>query len=360
MASQPISMGGVPDCVRPEIRALAGYAPGEQPQDCRYVKLNTNENPYPPSPRVLEAVRASATADLRLYPDPLANALRDRAAMVYGFQRDQLLVGNGSDDLLAMIVRACVGPRDRVVYPYPTYSLYDTLVAISTGQAVHLPFGPDFLLPEGMAEAAGRVTFVCNPNSPSGTLTPVAQIEALSERLAGLLVVDEAYIDFSPASALGLVHRRANVIVLRTFSKSFSLAGLRIGLAFAAPELIAELLKVKDSYNLSRVSIAAAVAALDDYGWMQANVERICRTRARLIHELRGLGFAVTDSEANFVLARYPGRDLRSLYEGLKRRGVLVRYFPIPELFDAVRITVGTDDETNVLLAALRTAQDGS
>ncbi len=357
MASQPSNVTAVLDCVRPEVRALVGYTPGEQPQDRRYIKLNTNENPYPPSPRVIETVCAGATADLRLYPDPLANALRDRAAAVYGFQRDQILVGNGSDDVLAMIVRACIGPGDCVVYPYPTYSLYDTLVATSGGRAVHLPFGPDFSLPDGVAEANGRVTFLCNPNSPSGTLVPVEQIEALGRRVAGLLVIDEAYIDFARASALELVHRCANVIVLRTFSKSFSLAGLRIGLAFAAPELTAELLKVKDSYNLSRVSIAAAVAALDDYGWMRANVERVCRTRARLVEALRALGFTVPDSEANFVLVRRPDRDLRPLYEGLKQRGILVRYFPIPELLDAVRISVGTDEETDALLAAVRELQ---
>ena len=360
MNSQPGNMTGVLDCVRPEIRALAGYTPGEQPQDRRYIKLNTNENPYPPSPRVLETVRACATADLRLYPDPLANALRARAATVYGFPREQILVGNGSDDLLAMIVRACVGAGDRVVYPYPTYSLYDTLVAIGGAVAVHLPFGPDFALPHGIAEAKGRVTFLCNPNSPSGTLVSVEEVEALSRRVAGLLVVDEAYVDFAAASALELIHQRGNVIVLRTFSKSFSLAGLRIGLAFAAPQLIAELLKVKDSYNLSRVSIAAAVAALEDYAWMRANVERICRTRARLTDNLRGLGFTVPESQTNFVLARRSGRELRSLYEGLKQRGILVRYFPIPELFDAVRISVGTDEETDALLAALRELASGS
>lgn len=340
--------------VRPVIRAIAGYAPGEQPQDRRYIKLNTNENPYPPSPRVLDAVRASATEALRLYPDPMADALRDQAARVYGFTRDEILAGNGSDDLLAIIVRTCVDPADRVVYPHPTYSLYDTLVTIGGGVAVHVPFGADFSLPTGLAEAAGRVTFLCRPNSPSGTAIPLEQIENLSRRVRGLLVVDEAYVDFADDSALPLVHRCHNVVVLRTFSKSFSLAGLRIGLAFGPAPVITELAKVKDSYNLTRISIAAAVAALEDYDWMQANVRRVRTTRGRLIADLRALGYTVPESQANFVLARRSGRDLQPLYEALKQRGILIRYFATPELHDAVRITVGTDSEIDALLVAMR------
>lgn len=342
------------DFIRPAIRDLDGYTPGEQPQDQRYIKLNTNENPYPPSPRVIDAVRACAAETLRLYPDPMANVLRDKAAEVYGFERDEILAGNGSDDLLAMIVRACVGPGDRVVYPSPTYSLYDTLVAIGGGEAVRVPFGPDYRLPAGLAEAGGRVTFLCNPNAPSGTLVPAREIAALSARLAGLLVVDEAYVDFADENALGLVRTRDNVVVLRSFSKSFSLAGLRIGLAFARAELINELIKVKDSYNLSRAGIAAAVAALDDYAWMQANVRRVRATRERLTVALRAQGFVVPPSQANFVLARRPGQSLQGTYEQLKARGILVRYFATAGLADAMRISVGTDDEIGRLLEALR------
>lgn len=340
--------------VRPSVQALAAYTPGEQPQDRRYIKLNTNENPYPPSPRVLEAVRASVGDDTRLYPDPLANALRDKAAQVYGLTRDHVLAGNGSDDLLAIIIRTCIDPGQRVVYPYPTYSLYDTLVEIAGGTAVRIPFGPDFALPEGVAEAHGRVTFICNPNSPSATVVPIARLAALAGEVSGLLVIDEAYVDFARQSALDLVREHPNVVVLRTFSKSFSLAGMRIGLAFGPPAVIAELAKVKDSYNLTRPSIGAAVAALQDWEWMRANVERVCGSRVRLTEGLRALGFGVLPSEANFVLARRPGRDQRGVYEGLKQRGILVRYFSTPELYDALRVTVGTDAEVEALLAALR------
>jgi histidinol-phosphate aminotransferase len=338
---------------RPAVAAMSGYVPGEQPQDRRYIKLNTNENPYPPSPRVIAAVRAAVGDQLRLYPDPLADALRDRAAAAYGLRRENILAGNGSDELLNLIVRACVGRGERVVYPYPTYSLYDTLVTLQEGEAVHVPYPPDFSLPAGLVEARGRVTLVCHPNSPSGTAVPIAALRALAEQVAGLLVVDEAYVDFAAANALGLVHAYDNVIVLRTFSKSFSLAGMRIGLAFAAPGVIRALLKVKDSYNVTRLSIVAATAALEDYGWMEANVARIRQTRQRLTEELRRRDYAVLPSESNFVLARRPGRSLEAVYAGLKDRGVLVRYFAIPELADALRITVGTDEEVAVLLDAL-------
>jgi len=340
--------------VRREIRALAAYVPGEQPRDREYIKLNTNENPYPPAPRVLEVVRAQASADLRLYPDPVAERLRGRAARVYGVPPERILVGNGSDDLLGIVMRACVGPGDRVAYPVPTYSLYDTLVAGSGGVAVRVPFGPDFSLPPDLAGAHAKLTLLCHPNSPSGTATPIDQIEALSREVSGVLVVDEAYVDFAEHSALELTRRWPNVIVLRTFSKSFSLAGLRVGLAFGPEQIMREFAKVKDSYNVGRVGMAAAAAALEEYEWMRRNVRRICSTRSRLTGALCELGYDVLPSQANFVLARRRGCDQRATYEALKSQGVLVRYFPTAELFDALRITVGTDDEVDRLLAALR------
>lgn len=338
--------------IRPTVAAMTGYVPGEQPQDRRYIKLNTNENPYPPSPQVIEAVRAAATDQLRLYPDPLATVLRERAAAVYRVGRENVLVGNGSDELLSLIIRACVGGGDRVAFPHPTYSLYDTLVNIQAGEPVHVPYPPDFSLPDGLASAGGRVTFVCHPNSPSGTAVPIDRIEMLARQVRGLLVVDEAYVDFAEANALALVQRHENVVVLRTFSKSFSLAGMRIGLAFAVPEVIRELLKVKDSYNVTRLSIVAATAALEDYAWMEANVARIRRTRERLIERLRGFGFVVLPSQSNFVLARRPGQNQERTYRALKEKGILVRYFATPELRDALRITVGTDAEVDALLSA--------
>ncbi len=337
--------------VRPDILRLAAYVPGEQPRDRRYIKLNTNENPYPPSPLVLEAVKAAVNADLRLYPDPMANALRAKAAAVYGVSTDKILAGNGSDDLLTMIVRTCIGPGDRVVYPTPTYSLYETLVAIQGGKPVEVPFPADFSLPVAeLGEQGQKVTIVCNPNAPSGTFTPVGVIDELARRLRGLVVVDEAYVDFAGDTALPLVDRHENVLVLRTFSKSFALCGLRVGLAFGSREVIAALAKVKDSYNVNRLGMVAAQAALDDYAWMRESTAKVRATRETLLEGLRKLGFQCLPSEANFVLARRPGVDLKPLQAGLKEAGILVRYFETPALRDALRITIGTPEETDALL----------
>ena len=318
------------------------------------IKLNTNENPYPPSPRVLEALVREATASVRLYPDPEAHALRAQAARVYGVPADHIMAGNGSDELLALVLRATIDPGDRVAFPVPTYSLHETLVAEQGGAAVRVPFPADFSLPPALAAARARVTFLCNPNSPSGTLVPLERVEALARALPGLLVVDEAYVDFAREHALGLVGRLPNVLVLRTLSKSFSLAGLRVGLAFGHPDLLAGLRTVKDSYNLSRVSQAAAEAALGDLPWMEANLARIKATRTRLAAELERLGFRVPPSEANFVLARQPGVDLGPVARALAARDILVRHFAVPGLEDALRITVGTDAEVDALLTALR------
>jgi histidinol-phosphate aminotransferase len=338
--------------IRPDIERLAAYVPGEQPRDRRYIKLNTNENPYPPSPRVLDALRSAITPDLRLYPDPMAGALREKAAEVYGVSADQILAGNGSDDLLTMIVRACAGPGDRVFYPTPTYSLYKTLVAIQGATSVEVPFPGDFSLPvERLSEQGQKVTIVCNPNAPSGTFTPTETIDGLARRLRGLLVVDEAYVDFGGASALPLVAKHDNVLVLRTFSKSFALCGLRIGLAFGSPGVIAALAKVKDSYNVNRLGLVAAQTALDDYAWMLASTAKVRATREVLVGGLRERGFDCLPSEANFVLARSPGVDLKPLQARLKTEGILVRHFDTPGLRDALRITVGTSDEISSLLA---------
>ena len=329
--------------------------PGEQPgPGRRVVKLNTNENPYPPSPRVLEALAAAVDERLRLYPDPEAHGLRTRAGAVYGVPTDHVLAGNGSDECLALLVRALVDTGDRVAYPVPTYSLYDTLVAVQGGAAVRVPWADDFALPTGLVEARARLTFLCNPNSPSGTLVPTPVIEDLARRIDGVLVVDEAYVDFARESAMPLVGRHPNVVVLRTFSKSFSLAGLRIGLAFGHPDLLAGLRTVKDSYNLDRLALVAAEAALDDLDHMRANVARVRTTRTRLAKALADQGFSVLPSEANFVLARRPARDLAPLARALADRDIHVRHFPTPEVRDALRITVGTDEEIDMLLAALR------
>ncbi|SRR5579885_533265 len=341
---------------RPSIKKMEPYTPGEQPGAReRLIKLNTNENPYPPSPKVPRAITAAANEALRLYPAPRADMFVERASKLYGVPREMILAGNGSDELLSMIFRATLDRGDSVAYPTPTYSLYDTLAAIQEAKVLRFPFGPDFVVPlAALGRARARLTIICNPNSPSGSMTPVRALGGLARALRGrLLVIDEAYVDFADENALRLLKSHRNVVILRTLSKAFSLAGMRLGLAFAHREVIEELLKVKDSYNLSRIALAVGAAALSDPAWMRRNVERVKRTRAMVEKRLRKMGFEVPPSQANFVLARMPGHDLSGIARGLRRARVLVRYFSLPSLRDAIRISIGTPAEMAVLMRAL-------
>jgi len=341
---------------REAINRMAPYVPGEQPRPGqRLIKLNTNENPYPPSPRVRRAIIKAAGAALRLYPPPRADEFVAAASRLYGISREMILAGNGSDELLAMVFRAVLGRGDKVSYPLPTYSLYDTLASIQEARVAAIPLGVNFALPlEQLGRERAKLTIVCNPNSPCGTLADPGELDALAHALAGrLLLIDEAYVDFAERSALHLVKRHANVIVLRSFSKSFSLAGMRLGLCFAQTALIEELLKVKDSYNLNRLAVAAGAAALAEMAWMRRNVDRIKATRALTETRLRRLGFEVPPSQANFVLARIPGHEMGSIAAALRRRGILVRHFPKSVFRDALRISIGTPAEMRALFKAL-------
>jgi histidinol-phosphate aminotransferase len=347
--------------LRPNIAAMAGYIPGEQPQDDGTIKLNTNENPYPPSPRVLAALRKAIDPSLRLYPEPLSDSLRSVAASIYGVKPENIIAGNGSDEILSILMRCFVGPNGRVAFPTPTYSLYETLIEIQQGERVAVDYPSDYSLPETLAAAKAAVTFLCNPNSPSGTLVPLIDIEKLAHMVAGILVVDEAYVDFAESeagSSLPLLRACPNLVVLRTFSKSFSLAGMRIGLAFASDEIISGMMKVKDSYNLNRLSMVAATTALQDMPWMARNVRRIQRSRKILTAGLKRLGYEVSPSHANFVLARKTGQNLQGVYDILKQKKILVRYFDTPGLQDCLRITVGMPQEIQSLLREM-TSIDG-
>ena len=349
----------MPRYFRANIAELAGYVPGEQPGNDGTIKLNTNENPYPPSPRVYAALRNAINADLRLYPQPLSDSLRSTAASVYGLEPENIIAGNGSDELLSILLRCFVGARDRVAFPVPTYSLYDTLIAIQEGERAVVDYPDDFSLPDALAAKHAALTFLCNPNSPSGTLVSLQEINRLARAISGVLVVDEAYIDFAEsegASMLPLIHQLPNLVVLRTFSKSFSLAGMRIGLAFACEEIISGMMKVKDSYNLNRLSVVAATAALGDMPWMMRNVQRIQRSRAKLTSALARMGFHVYPSLANLILAQKTGQNLRGVYEGLKRHKILVRYFDAPGLRDCLRISVGSPRDIRVLVEKLALA----
>ena len=340
---------------RSAVDHLAAYVPGEQPPgDADIVKLNTNENPYPPSPRALAALAGVGAEGLRRYPHPLADTFRQSAADVLGVEPDWILAGNGSDDLLTMLFRAVTGAGRPVAYPAPTYVLYRTLAAIQGAPVVEVPFDEEYVLPvDALAAAGAALTLVANPNSPSGTAATPDQLASLADRTTGVLAVDEAYVAFAGASALDLVRRHGHVIVLRTLSKSHGLAGLRLGYGIAHPDLLSGLSRVKDSYNVDAVAAAVGAAAIRDVAYTRETVERIRATRTRLGEALAARGFRVWPSEANFVLARPADGNARRIYEDLKRRGVLVRYFAEPGLADKLRITVGTEEQTTRLLSCL-------
>ncbi len=342
---------------RPEIDALAGYTPGEQPQAGKYIKLNTNESPYPPSPRVAQAIQQVLDAGLMRYPDPMGNAFRQRAAQVLGVEPDWILCGNGSDDILTIVTRALVGTGQLLRLPYPSYVLYKTLAQIQGARCEEVRFQEDWTLPESFASAAPdlRLVFLPNPNSPSGTVVGRDAIRELADRLPCPLLVDEAYADFAQQNCLDLVQENDRILVSRTLSKSYALAGLRFGFLVAQPHLIAKLAKIKDSYNCDALAIAGATAAIDDQPWLRENVARINATRARLSSGLEQLGFSVVPSQANFVWCRHAGRTSRELYEQLKRNRVLVRYMDYPGWGDGLRISVGTDEQIDACLALLKT-----
>jgi histidinol-phosphate aminotransferase len=339
--------------LRENIRAMAGYAPGEQPRDGVYLKLNTNENPYPPSPRVLEAVQQVLREDrLRKYPDPIGRQFCQVAGRVLSVDPDSILIGNGSDDILTILTRAFVPEGGLMASPSPSYILYRTLAEIQGARFVSVPFTPDWQLPKPWPVRGAQLTFLPNPNSPSGTAIPLPDLERLAEEVGGPLLLDEAYVDFADENGLSLL-RRGNVVITRTLSKSYSLAGIRFGFAVADPALVREFIKVKDSYNCDVLSLAAATAALEDQDYRLSTRTRILATRLRLGNALQKLGFDVTPSQANFVWCRRADRPLKPLYDELKRRLILVRYMNYEGYGDGLRITVGADDEIDRLLAEL-------
>jgi histidinol-phosphate aminotransferase len=340
---------------RDNIDKLDAYVPGEQPAPgSKTIKLNTNENPYPPSPRAVAAMRELDADRLRLYPRPYADAVRGAVAETFCVAREEVLVGNGSDELLTMIMRSAAGRGRAVVYPTPTYVLYRTLAEIQQAEVVEVPFDARYTLPvDDLAAAGGAVTLIANPNSPSGTAAGADQLALLAGACKGLVVIDEAYVDFADADALALTRRFDNVVVLRTLSKGYSLAGLRVGFAVAQRQLIDGLSKVKDSYNVDAIASAVAAAAIADQDHKNANAAKVRASRWKLAGELAEMGFEVWPSQSNFLLARPPAGDAERVYQSLKARGILVRYFKQPRLEDKLRITVGTDEQNAALSAAI-------
>jgi histidinol-phosphate aminotransferase len=364
--------------VRPLVRELHAYVPGEQPKIKGLVKLNTNENPYPPSPKVLRAVKASVDGRLRLYPNPTAEKLRAKLAKLHGCQPENILVGNGSDEVLALATRAFVDPapamiestsivlrprpwRYSIQYFTPSYSLYPVLAEIHGALTNIIPLKPDFSLPTVAELKRGQewdfhaaLTFITTPNAPSGRGYKTAELEKLCRAQKGVVVLDEAYVDFANENALKLALKFPHVLVARTFSKAYSLCFQRVGYCVGHAELIAALHKIRDSYNVNGLGQIAAEATLDDLKYYRANFKKIIATREQLSRELTKLGFRVLPSQTNFILAKPPLFPAQAWLEKLRGKKILVRWFSAPEVKDYLRITIGTPAEAAALVRAVR------
>lgn len=360
--------------IRPLVHALHPYVPGEQPKIKGLIKLNTNENPYPPSPRVLKAVKAAVDGRLRLYPNPTAQALREKLAKMHGCGPENIIIGNGSDEVLALAVRAFVEPSQKpeargqkseckVQYFHPSYSLYSVLADIHGAAKNAVALKPNFTMPSvaelkrgGLWDFDAALTFVTTPNAPSGCGYATADLEKLCRANKGVVVLDEAYVDFARENALKLALKFPHVLAARTFSKAYSLCFQRVGYFVGHPELIAALDKIRDSYNVNGLGQVAAVATLDDLKYYRANFRRIISTREELSRALTLLGFRVLPSQTNFILAKPPGGSLsaRDWLEKLREKKILVRWFKYPEVKDYLRVTIGTPEEAQALVRAVK------
>jgi histidinol-phosphate aminotransferase len=368
---------GLKRLIRPLVRGLHAYVPGEQPKIKGLIKLNTNENPYPPSPRVLAAVKAAVDGRLRLYPNPTAQALREKLAKLHGCQPENIIVGNGSDELLALATRCFVEPKQRddgrwkmedgeslakatVQYFTPSYSLYSVLADIHGAAKNPVPVKPDFSLPisaelkHGGWKLDAALTFVTTPNAPSGRDYKTAELEKLCRAQKGVVVMDEAYVDFAEENAMKLALKYPHVLVARTFSKAYSLCFQRVGYFVGNHNLIAALHKIRDSYNVNGLGQIAAVATLDDLKYYRANFKKIIATREWLSRELTKLGFRVFPSQSNFILVQPPRFAAQEWQRRLRNRKILVRWFNFPEVKSHLRITIGTAAEAAALVKAAR------
>ncbi len=347
-------MGRAMSYFRDNIENLKGYEPGFQPKEANVVKLNTNENPYPPSPKVMEVLARLDNERLRRYPDPLGDQFRRVAADVNGVLIENIMCCNGGDDLLTIAFHAFCDETRPVAYPVPTYSLYPVLAKVQNCRAIEVPFDENFSLPADLGGTGAALTIICNPNAPSGSCLRVDEIASLADGLSGVLLIDEAYVDFAEANCVDLVKQFDNVILLRSMSKGYSLAGLRFGYAIAQADLIKGLIKVKDSYNVDSIAIAAAAAAMSDQEYFRQCVEKVKAERGRMTEQLKTLGFDVPASRTNFVLARCKDGDAAEVHKALAGRNIYIRYFPYPGLADKLRITIGTPEQNDKLLAALK------
>lgn len=333
---------------------LEAYTPGEQPRDKKYIKLNTNESPYPPSPEVIAAMTAREGADLRLYPDPEGTALREKLAALYGCEAGNVYIANGSDDILNFAFMA-FGEKG-AVFPKLTYSFYPVFADLHGVPYEQVPLKEDFSVDVEKLKGKGKLTVVANPNAPTGMALPLSVVEELiRSNPDGVVVIDEAYVDFGAESAAGLIGKYENLLVVMTYSKSRSMAGARLGFALASRPIIEDLEKLKYStnpYNVNRLTLKLGEAAVDSDAYFKANARKIMATRARTAEGLRKLGFTLPQSAANFVFIKRDGLDGALLYRRLKDRGVLIRHFSDPAIADYNRVTIGTDEEMDAFLAA--------
>lgn len=347
--------------VRPLVRRLHPYVPGEQPKIAGLIKLNTNENPYPPSPKVLRAIKAAVDERLRLYPNPTSQPLREKLAKLHGFSAQNVIVGNGSDELLALAVRVFVEPGQAVQYFTPSYSLYPVLAGTHGAEVNGVPLRPDFTAPDARELKRGKkwnfrapLTLVTTPNAPSGRGISTAQLDELCAAQKGVIVLDEAYVDFAREHAMGLAQKYPHVLISRTFSKAFSLCFQRIGYMVGHPVLVEAMDKLRDSYNVNGLGQAAALATLDDLDYYRGNFKRIIATREKFSADITKLDFEVLPSDANFIFAKPPRFPAQIWLEKLRENNVLVRWFKYPETKDFLRITIGTEREMRVTLQTIR------
>lgn len=351
----------VPAFWSPRIGALEPYVPGEQPRIANLVKLNTNENPYPPSPRAIEAIQQAAASGLERYPDPTSLAVREAVARRHGLQADQVFAGNGSDEVLAHAFFAFFQQAEPLLMPDVSYSFYRVYAQLYGIACELLPVDEGLRIDaDALAARAGQGCaglVIANPNAPTGIGLPLARIEQLLQACpARVVLVDEAYVDFGGESALPLVREYPNLLVVQTLSKSRSLAGLRVGFACGQAHLIDALVRVKDSFNsypLDRLATAGTVAALDDEDWFRTTRDKVVDTREGLGLQLEDLGFDVLPSQANFIFARHPRRDAAELAALLRERAVLVRHFKAPRIAQYLRISIGTREQCGALVRAL-------
>ncbi|MBK7015214.1 MAG: histidinol-phosphate transaminase [Sulfuritalea sp.] len=340
------------------VKGLTPYVPGEQPKLAKLVKLNTNENPYGPSPRALEAIRAATDDTLKLYPDPNAERLKRAIAAAHGVEAGNVFVGNGSDEVLAHAFLGLLKQARPILFPDISYSFYPVYCGLYQVACETVALREDFSIRvEDYARPNGGIIFP-NPNAPTGCLVPLAAIEKLLQANAdSVVVIDEAYVDFGGTSAIPLTAKYPNLLVVQTLSKSRSLAGLRVGFAVGHVDLIEALERVKNSFNsypLDRLAIAGAVAAIEDSEYFDQTRQAVIATRERLVGELKKLGFEVLPSAANFIFARHPGHDAQESALALRQRGIIVRHFKLPRIEQFLRITVGTDEQCAALVAAMK------